>query len=61
MNFIMSAVEDGTVAGPGLSAIETVVTFLLIPIGLFAIIAVLSWAASAPRKASTTSSVTSIN
>jgi len=61
MNFIMSAVEDGTVAGPGLSAIETVITFILIPIALFAVIAVLSWAVSAPRKASTTSSITTIN
>ncbi|MCX6440080.1 MAG: hypothetical protein NTZ91_02065 [Actinobacteria bacterium] len=61
MNFIMSAVEDGTVAGPGLSAIETVVTFILIPIALFAVIAVLSWAVSTPRKATTTSSITSIN
>ena len=57
----MNAVEDGTVAGPGLSAIETLVTFFVIPTALFAVIAGLSWVASAPRKKSSQSSITSIN
>jgi hypothetical protein len=57
----MSTVEDGTVAGPGLSAIETAVTFLVIPVAMFFIIAGLSWIASRPRSTSTESSVTSIS
>lgn len=59
----MAVVEDGTVAGPGLSAVETVVTFLVIPVAMFTVIAGLSWIASVPRKAKNQSefSVTSIN
>ena len=61
MQFLMSTVEDGTVAGPGLSAIETAVTFFVIPVAMFFIIAGLSWIASRPRSTSTESSVTSIS
>ncbi len=57
----MSAVEDGTVAGPGLSAIETLVTFFIIPVAMFFIIAGLSWVGSRPRTARTQSSITTIN
>lgn len=61
----MGAIEDGTVAGPGLSAFETLVTFFLIPMTLFIVIAGLSWIASTPRKEKTKekseSSITSIN
>ncbi len=61
MHLIMSAVEDGTVAGPGLRAIETVITFLVIPVIMFIVIAGLSWIASRPRTTKTHSSLTSIN
>jgi len=61
MHFLMGSVEDGTVAGPGLSAIETAVTFFVIPVAMFFIIAGLSWIASRPRSTSTESSVTSIS
>lgn len=61
MNLLMKAVEDGTVAGPGLSAIETLITFFVIPMVLFAVISGLSWVASAPRKEKLQSSITSIN
>ena len=65
MQLIMGAIEDGTFAGPGLPAIETLVTFFLIPTSLFVVIAGLSWIASAPRKEktkeSTESPITSIN
>ena len=61
MHLIMSAVEDGTVAGPGLSAIETLVTFFIIPVAMFFIIAGLSWVGSRPRTARTQSSITTIN
>ena len=57
----MNAVEDGVIDGPGLSVTETVVTYVVIPIALFAIIALVSWIASAPRKDKSESSITSIN
>lgn len=61
MHLLMSAIEDGTVAGEGLSAIATVITFLVIPAAMFAVIALLSWVGSAPRKAKTNSSITAID
>ena len=61
MQFLMSSVEDGTVAGPGLSAIETAITFFVIPVAMFFIIAGLSWVASRPRTTDTNSSITSIS
>ena len=57
----MSTVEDGTVAGPGLRAIETVITFLIIPVAMFLVIAGLSWIGSRPRTTKKQSSITSIN
>ena len=57
----MSAVEDGTVAGQGLSAIETLVTFFVIPVAMFFIIAGISWVGSRPRTAKTHSSITTIS
>ncbi|MBF8253274.1 MAG: hypothetical protein HW379_1616 [Actinobacteria bacterium] len=57
----MSTIEDGTVAGPGLSAIETAITFFVIPVAMFILIAGLSWVASRPRSTKTHSSITSIN
>ena len=61
MQVLMSAVEEGLVPGPGLSVAETVFTFVIIPVGLFALIALLSWLASDPRKEKPQSSVSSIN
>jgi|UniRef100_UPI00404A7A7E hypothetical protein len=61
MRLLMSRVEDGVVPGPGLSVAETVFTFVVIPVALFALIALLSWAISAPRKEKPQSSVSSIN
>ena len=61
MYSILSAVEDGTVAGPGLRAIETVITFLIIPVVMFIVIAGLSWIGSRPRTTKTQTSITSIN
>jgi len=57
----MNRVEDGTVAGPGLSAIETAITFFVIPVAMFLLISGLSWVASKPRTTKTHSSITSIN
>ncbi len=61
MHLLMSAVEDGLISGPGLSVAETVFTYVVIPIALFAVIALASWLASAPRKDKSESSVTTIN
>jgi len=44
-----------------LSVAETVFTYLVIPVGLFTVIALASWLASAPRKEKAQSSVSSIN
>jgi len=57
----MSQIEDGAVSGPGLSLADTVFTFVVIPVALFSVIALLSWLASAPRKEKPQSSVSSIN
>ena len=57
----MNAVEDGVIDGPGLSVTETVITYVVIPIALFAIIALVSWIASAPREERNADSLTSIN
>ena len=46
MHLFMSAVEDGTIPGPGLSVFETIVTFIVIPVGMFFVIAGLSWVVS---------------
>jgi hypothetical protein len=61
MQFLTGRFEDGYVPGPGLSVAETVFTFVVIPLGLFALIALLTWLASAPRKEKPQSSVSSIN
>jgi large-conductance mechanosensitive channel len=54
------AQEDGYIPGEALSAIETVVTFVLIPIALFFVIALLSWVSTRERKKKKSSSITSI-
>lgn len=61
MHLLMSAVEDGFISSPGLSVSETVITYVVIPVALFAVIALVSWIASAPRDNSAESSITSIN
>ena len=61
MQFLASRFEDGYVPGPGLSVAQTVFTYVVIPVGLFTVIALTSWLASAPRKEKAHSSVSSIN
>ncbi len=61
MRFLASRFEDGYVPGPGLSVAQTVFTYLVIPVGLFTVIALLSWLASAPRREKPQSSISSIN
>lgn len=59
----MGTEEEGSLVGMGLSAIDTFVTFIAIPTGLFLFIALVTWALSAPRKSkaeSEGSAITSI-
>jgi hypothetical protein len=42
--------EDGTMAGEGLTALQTFVTFVAVPIALFVVISVISYALTADRK-----------
>jgi hypothetical protein len=51
--------EGPIVELPGISALETVVTFFVIPTAMFVVISVLAYAMSKPRKAKT-SAITSI-
>lgn len=61
MRLLMSPVEDGLISGPGLSITDTVLRYVIAPVALFAVIALTSWIASAPRKESSESSINSIN
>ena len=61
MQFLASRFEDGYLPGPGLSVAQTVFTYVVIPAGLFTVIALASWLASAPRKEKAQFSVSSID
>ena len=52
--------EDGTIAGPALSALETVITFIVVPTALFLVISLIAYAATAQSKKSTKSVITHI-
>ena len=52
--------EDGTIPGPALSALETVITFVVVPTALFLLISVIAYAATAQRKKSSKSVITHI-
>ena len=51
--------EGPIVEFPGMSVLETVVTFFIVPTVMFIVISVLAYAMSKPRRAKT-SSITSI-
>jgi hypothetical protein len=55
--------EDGTLAGEGLSALQTFTYFFVAPVALFLVISVLSYASTGDRKKSknAASSITSID
>ena len=55
------AQEDGYVPSEGLSAIDTVVTFVVIPVALFFGIALIAWALTGERSKKKNSSITSID
>jgi SNF family Na+-dependent transporter len=54
------AQEDGYIPSEGLSTIDTVVTYVLIPVALFFTIALITWALTGDRKKKKSSSITSI-
>ena len=56
----MSRNEGPIVEIPGISVLETVVTFFVIPTVMFVVISVLAYAMSKPRKAKT-SAITTID
>jgi uncharacterized membrane protein len=54
--------EDGTMAGEGLTATQTFITFVAVPVALFLVISLLAYAMTADRKnKSGKSSITSID
>jgi Tfp pilus assembly protein PilV len=56
----MTIFEGPATSAPGLSVLETVVTFFVIPITLFAVISVIAYALTAPKKSKSASVITSI-
>ena len=56
----MTIFEGPATSAPGLSVLETVVTFLVIPTVMFVGIAVIAYALTAPKKSKAPSAITSI-
>jgi hypothetical protein len=56
----MTIFEGPATSAPGLSVLETVVTFLVIPAVLFVGISVIAYALTAPKKSKSASVITSI-
>ena len=56
----MTIFEGPATSAPGLSVLETVVTFLVIPTVMFIGISVITYALTAPKKSKSASVVTSI-
>jgi len=52
--------EDGTIPGQALSALETIITFVLVPTALFLVISLLAYVGTAQRKKSSKSVITHI-
>jgi len=49
MNLLLTSYEPGMVPGPGFTAIETALWFLVAPVTLFVVISALAYAGSAKR------------
>ena len=60
MHLAMIAQEDGLISGPGLTPIEVVTRYIIAPTVLFTVIAVITFALTAPRKKSGSSVITHI-
>ena len=52
--------EDGTIPGPALSALETIITFVIVPTALFLVISLIAYVGTAQRKKSAESVITHI-
>ena len=52
--------EDGMIPGPALSALETIITFVIVPTALFLVISLIAYAGTAQRKKSAKSVITHI-
>ena len=52
--------EDGTIPGPALSALETIITFVIVPTALFLVISLIAYAGTAQRKKRAKSVITHI-
>ena len=55
----MTTVEGPVTSVPGISAIETLVTFFIIPTAMFVVISAITYALTSPKK-SKASAITSI-
>jgi hypothetical protein len=49
MNLLLTSYEPGMIPGPGMTAIETALWFLVAPVALFVVISALAYAGSAKR------------
>jgi large-conductance mechanosensitive channel len=56
----MTTFEGPATSAPGLSVLETVVTFLIIPTALFAVISLITYAGTATRQKKSSSVITEI-
>ena len=56
----MTIFEGPATSAPGLSVLETVVTFIVIPAALFAVITLITYAGTATRQKKTSSVITEI-
>ena len=52
--------EDGFIPGPALSALETIITFVVVPTVMFVVISLLTYAGTAKRKKGSKSVITHI-
>ena len=52
--------EDGTIPGEPLSALQTIITFVVVPTALFLLISLIAYVGSAQRKKSAKSVITHI-
>jgi hypothetical protein len=46
----LSAEEDGSLPGKGLTALQTILIYIGAPVALFIVISVIAYAATAPRR-----------
>lgn len=60
MHLAMIAQEDGFISGPGLTTLETITRYIVAPTIIFALIAGITFALTAPRKKESASVITHI-